>query len=143
MFRSRNFIEADIEELFYRGSGKGGQNRNKVETGCYIVHTITGIIVACCVQRTQHANRKLAREILDRKLDEHFAEKEERRGGNLVIRTYHEPDNRVKDESGAGFKSWSETVGKGAIGPLIEQRFKFLACNPGARKGVFTGRMNS
>jgi protein subunit release factor A len=50
----------DFEIEFYRGSGKGGQNRNKVETGVRIKHPASGAVAQACEQRTQGSNRSIA-----------------------------------------------------------------------------------
>lgn len=56
--------EADLEESFCRGSGAGGQNRNKRDTCCVLRHVPTGLAVREESQRTQESNRRLARERL-------------------------------------------------------------------------------
>ncbi len=56
--------EADIEEKFVRSQGSGGQNINKVATCVYIKHRPTKISVKCQDERSQMANRFLARQRL-------------------------------------------------------------------------------
>ena len=50
----------DLRIDFYRGSGAGGQNRNKRDTACRMTHVPTGIAVTCEEQRTQGQNKKIA-----------------------------------------------------------------------------------
>lgn len=62
--------QEDVVERFVRSSSPGGQNTNKVSTCVYLKHIPTGIQVKCGVERTQGANRYLAKEILLRKVEE-------------------------------------------------------------------------
>jgi protein subunit release factor B len=60
----------DLEESFVHSGGKGGQNVNKVATCVVLVHRPTGIAVKCQRERTQGANRLVARRMLADKLEE-------------------------------------------------------------------------
>lgn len=60
----------DLEESFVHSGGKGGQNVNKVATCVVLVHRPTGIIVKCQRERTQGANRLVARRMLAEKIEE-------------------------------------------------------------------------
>ncbi|MCX5697705.1 MAG: peptide chain release factor-like protein [Candidatus Omnitrophica bacterium] len=60
--------EEDIIESFVRSSGPGGQNVNKTSTCVYLKHLPTGIEVKCQRERSQAANRILARKILSEKV---------------------------------------------------------------------------
>jgi protein subunit release factor B len=56
--------EADLEEIFERSSGPGGQNVNKTSTRVTLRHTPSGISVTVQDSRSQFKNRQLARERL-------------------------------------------------------------------------------
>src|SRR5580693_8039560 len=56
--------DADLEEMFARSSGPGGQNVNKVATAVTLRHWPSGISVTVQDSRSQAMNRKLARERL-------------------------------------------------------------------------------
>jgi len=60
----------DLEESFVHSGGKGGQNVNKVATCVVLVHRPTGLAVKCQRERTQGANRLIARQLLADKIEE-------------------------------------------------------------------------
>jgi protein subunit release factor B len=62
--------EEDLDETFIQSGGKGGQNVNKVATCVFLVHRPTGIAVKCQRERTQGANRLIARQLLADKIEE-------------------------------------------------------------------------
>ena len=62
--------EDDLEESFVTSGGKGGQNVNKVATCVVLVHRPSGIHVKCQRERTQGANRLIARALLADKIEE-------------------------------------------------------------------------
>jgi len=61
--------EADLNELFIRSSGKGGQKVNKTSACVYLKHKPTGIEVKCQRERSQALNRFLARRIITDKIE--------------------------------------------------------------------------
>jgi len=101
--------QGDLEISFFRVSGPGGQNVNKVETGVKLVHKPTGTIVSCTAGRSQFANREGAMNMLRSRIYEEQQIKEQAKLGALrkeqigtadrseKIRTYNFPDDRITD----------------------------------------------
>ncbi len=58
----------DIDERFVRGSGAGGQHRNKTSTAVALLHRPSGIRVRVDGGRSQHLNRQTALDILRARL---------------------------------------------------------------------------
>lgn len=124
--------DSDLEYDFYKSSGKGGQNVQKVETAVRIKHKPTGIVVQCQVERSQLKNKERALSVLRSKLWE--AEKE-RQFGDIddkrreqvgtakrceKIRTYNFPQDRITDHRlGESFHG-IESVMEGNIENIVE-----------------------
>ena len=58
----------DLEFSTCRGSGAGGQKRNKTESAVVILHVPTGLQVRCETERSQHQNRATALALLRTRL---------------------------------------------------------------------------
>lgn len=61
-------LRKEVEVRTFRGSGPGGQHRNKVESAVRLVHIPTGITVVAAEHRFQGRNRELAFQRLLEKL---------------------------------------------------------------------------
>lgn len=61
--------EEDLEEIFSRSSGPGGQSVNKTNSRVQLTHKPTNLTVTCQEQRDLFANRRIARKKLKDQLD--------------------------------------------------------------------------
>ncbi|KAM5313129.1 mitochondrial translation release factor in rescue [Glossophaga mutica] len=61
--------EGELEEQFVKGHGPGGQATNKTSNCVVLKHVPSGLVVKCHQTRSVEQNRKLARKILQEKLD--------------------------------------------------------------------------
>ncbi|CAI5731368.1 unnamed protein product [Hyaloperonospora brassicae] len=62
---------SDLDESFVKGSGKGGQKINKVRNCVLLTHLPTGLQVRTQKTRSLADNRRVARQLLLQKLDDH------------------------------------------------------------------------
>jgi peptide chain release factor 1 len=112
----------------FRSGGNGGQNQNKVESGVRIVHLATGLVGECRASPSQHQNKRTAFRALAAKLVAHVHAQQEGRPpiSNETIRTYHEPDNRVKDHASGRMSSWTEVVEGRGLDVMVAARRQSL-----------------
>lgn len=131
----------DLQSDFFRSSGPGGQNVNKVNSAVRIKHLPTGIVVECQTQRRQVQNRELAMQMLKAKLWEIEEKKrqEERSkikgehhvpGWGHQIRSYIlHPYKLVKDVRTQVESSDPNAVLDGELTPFIQAELKQLSTN--------------
>ncbi len=123
---------SDLEVSFFRSSGPGGQNVNKVETAVRILHRPSGVVVASQAGRSQHANREQALVLLRARLYEEKRLKEEAQLKGVrreqigtgeraeKIRTYNFPQDRITDHRiGKKFHNL-EKVLAGDLDPIVK-----------------------
>ncbi|XP_031193790.1 probable peptide chain release factor C12orf65 homolog, mitochondrial [Mastomys coucha] len=61
--------ESELEEQFVKGHGPGGQATNKTSNCVVLKHVPSGIVVKCHQTRSVDQNRKIARKVLQEKVD--------------------------------------------------------------------------
>lgn len=104
---SFEILKKDLRIDKYRGSGAGGQHRNKTDSAVRIVHLPTGIVSTCEGERSQHHNKETAMNKLyseleslynekDKNINETFRNQQNDQWGSQ-IRSYLFNNNIVKD----------------------------------------------
>jgi len=88
--------EKDLKVDFYRASGPGGQNVNKVETAVRVVHLPTGLTATSQAERSQSANRERALHLLKAKLAKLMEEKKEKELNNLRVKVQPEWGHEIR-----------------------------------------------
>lgn len=127
-----NINPADLEVSFFRSSGPGGQNVNKVETAVRILHKPTGVVVTSQAGREQNKNREMAMEILRSKLYEEQISSQTAVTADLrrsqigsgdraeKIRTYNFPQDRITDHRIKKKFSNIEKIISGDLDPIVK-----------------------
>lgn len=118
--------DSDLEIRWTRGSGAGGQHRNKTENCCVLTHRPTGIKVAID-GRSRRANLKEAKKVM-RQCIEEFNEairarcKKENRDAKIKdstrVRTYDYTSGCVTDHRTRKKASVKDVLEKGQLGKL-------------------------
>lgn len=120
----------DLEVICQRGSGPGGQNKNKTDSAVRMKHMPTGISVFICNERSQQSNKYEALKILTAKVNEakflesnsNYSEIRKNQlgdgGRSDKIRTYNFLESRVVDHR-LGTKT-------GNIKAIMKGEFKLL-----------------
>lgn len=96
----------DFEITYTRGSGPGGQHKNKVETCVVIEHIPSGLTEKCQDTRSKQRNLKLVTDRINKKIQDYYdnilnKQKKEKRDelirNSKVVRAYNFSRNEVYD----------------------------------------------
>lgn len=99
-FGMKKLRDGDVEEIFSRSSGPGGQHVNKVSTAVTLRHIPTGLRVTVSDSRSQAMNRQTAR----RRLLEKISEAAESRKQSQLAEASRERRRRAKRSRGTKAK---------------------------------------
>lgn len=115
--------KTDLKIEYMRGSGPGGQHRNKTESACRVTHVPSGISAYADERQQKTSLRKAMKELESRiaeaKSDVKAQEKKARRDKAIqpkkYIRTYDFKRGVVKDHRTGKEAPVKEVMGKGRI----------------------------
>jgi peptide chain release factor 2 len=137
--------DEDLRVDTFRSSGAGGQHVNKTDSAVRITHLPTGIVTQCQNERSQHANKRTAMQILQSKLNELEQQKQNQevlglRGdkgdiafGNQIRSYVMQPYTMVKDTRTGVEVSDVQRVLNGDIDEFIRAYLQWLAGQGGER----------
>ena len=129
----------DYEMQVFRSSGAGGQHINKTSSAVRLIHTATGIVVACQTERSQFQNKENCLKMLRSKLieireREHLATIADIKGvqqkiewGSQIRNYVFMPYTLVKDTRTGCETSNVNGVMDGNLDPFIESYLNCLA----------------
>lgn len=123
--------EKDIQTFVTKGSGPGGQHRNKTESCVTLRHTPTGI-EAKADMRSQFTSKRMAREVLETRVADFYQSSQRNHlqsnrktqiGSGMrgdKIRTYREQDDLVIDHLSNKKERLSHVL-KGGIDKILDK----------------------
>lgn len=90
---AQDIDRADVRVETYRGTGPGGQHKNKTATAVRLTHRPTGVVVKCESERSQGQNKRLAFEELAARVQAIASERATAR-----------KNSRRRDQIGTGYR---------------------------------------
>ena len=123
---------SDIRVDTFRSSGSGGQHVNTTDSAIRVVHLPTKITVQCQDEKSQHANKEKAMQVLYARLyDLDMQRKKEKESQQRLaqigtgdrsekVRTYNFPQSRVTDHRTGVTLYHLDHLIAGDLDPLIE-----------------------
>jgi len=99
--------DSDFEWVACRGSGPGGQNRNKVNSAVQLWHKPTGIMVRCESERSQQQNKETAFAMLRSRL---WAARAEAAGGQLAQQRRQQVGSGMRGDKRRTIRTQDDTV---------------------------------
>jgi peptide chain release factor 1 len=119
-----SYTKKDFRIETFAAGKNGGQNANKNQTAVRITHLPTGLMAESRETKSQLQNKKLAFGRLAEQIRQfhqaQVAPKPEISA--TVVRTYHEPDNRVKDHLTGLTQSYKHVIIDGCGEEMIISR---------------------
>jgi peptide chain release factor 2 len=124
--------DEDLKIDVFRSSGPGGQSVNTTDSAVRITHLLTGLVVSCQSERSQHQNRENALKILKAKLIKKKIEEHEEKLDKLKgevrqaewgrqIRSYFLYGNKLVKDHRTNYEETNvEAVLDGAVRPFME-----------------------
>lgn len=116
----------DFKLDWFSGTGAGGQHRNKHKNCVRITHIPSGLTTQCQEFKERPQNQKVAFKKLVPLVADYYIKIDERERirNDEIIRTYHQPDNRVKDHASGFTQSYDEVVGRKDLENMILARLE-------------------
>jgi peptide chain release factor 1 len=117
----------DFDITYYRGSGPGGQHRNKTDSAVRFLHRPTGNVTQSEEHKKQGQNKKAAfKRMCDIlvPLMKEAAQPEREPPVTDRIRTYHEPRQRVKDHRSGKSYSYKDVMDGHGLEEIINDMMK-------------------
>ncbi|KAF1844754.1 uncharacterized protein K460DRAFT_365716 [Cucurbitaria berberidis CBS 394.84] len=108
-------LDGDLIENFLKGSGPGGQKINKTSSAVQLKHIPTGIVVKYQDTRSREINRKMARRILQDRIEEMEL------GQDARTRVRAREKSKKKASSGKKTRRKYRALAEGGMGEAVQE----------------------